>query len=165
MKYNFQIEPDHLSGPDPLGEAAKKRFGIDFIFPYQRLVITNILRAAGVEGFAPAPYINPVTGEPDIVDSISRQIVILPTGAGKSLCFMLPAAMLGGPTLVIFPLLSLMADQARRVLEAGMVPAVLRGGPGRIGAEGDMEKYHGTVCEHGPHKSGNGAPAGNLRQN
>ncbi len=112
----------------PITAAAKEHFGIDYLFPFQRLVISNILRAAGVEGFAPAPFVNPVTGEKETMDTSPHQIVILPTGAGKSLCFMLPARMLTGPTLVIFPLLSLMADQARRVQEAGMKAAVLKGG-------------------------------------
>jgi ATP-dependent DNA helicase RecQ len=114
--------------PDPVTNLAKVRFGIDYLFPYQRLVISNIFRSAGVDGFAPTPYRNPVTGETETVDTTPHQIVILPTGAGKSLCFMLPAAVLPGPTLVVFPLLSLMADQERRVLEAGMGAAVLKGG-------------------------------------
>lgn len=113
---------------DLITAAAKEHFGIDYLFPFQRLVICNILRAAGVPGFALLPYINPVTGEKETPDTAPHQIVILPTGAGKSLCFMLPARMLPGPTLIIFPLLSLMADQARRVEEAGMQAAVLRGG-------------------------------------
>ncbi|MDR1106718.1 MAG: RecQ family ATP-dependent DNA helicase, partial [Treponema sp.] len=49
-------------------------------------------------------------------------------GAGKSLCFQLPAMLMEGPTLVIFPILGLMADQERRLLERGFSPVVLRGG-------------------------------------
>jgi ATP-dependent DNA helicase RecQ len=56
-----------------------------------------------------------------------RQIVILPTGAGKSLCFQLPAMLLPGPTLVIYPILSLMADQERSLRERGFAPVILRG--------------------------------------
>jgi ATP-dependent DNA helicase RecQ len=59
---------------------------------------------------------------------LGRQIVILPTGAGKSLCFQLPAMLLEGPTLVIYPILSLMADQERRLRERGFEPVLLRGG-------------------------------------
>ncbi len=111
-----------IEEPDILLTTAKERFGINYLFPYQRLVIHNILEAAGVRGFA-APE-----GEDWSIDTKPHQIIILPTGAGKSLCFMLPAPLLPGPTLVIFPLLSLMADQARRVEEAGMKAVVLRGG-------------------------------------
>jgi ATP-dependent DNA helicase RecQ len=56
------------------------------------------------------------------------QIVVLPTGAGKSLCFQLPASLLAGPTLVLVPLLSLLSDQLRRLRESGAVVGELRGG-------------------------------------
>ena len=117
--------------PDPITTLAKEHFGIDYLFPYQRLAISNILEAAGIPGFAPQPRDNPVTSEPEIPDTPPHQIVILPTGAGKSLCFMLPAAIMEGATLVVFPLLSLIADQARRVIEAKMKPGILRGGQSR----------------------------------
>jgi ATP-dependent DNA helicase RecQ len=57
-----------------------------------------------------------------------KQIVILPTGAGKSLCFQLPAMLIDGLTLVIYPILSLMADQQRRLHERGFSPVTIRGG-------------------------------------
>ena len=60
-----------------------------------------------------------------------HQVVLLPTGAGKSLCFMLPACLLEGLTIVAFPLLGLMADQLRRVEEAGMTGILLKGGMSR----------------------------------
>ncbi|MDR3276364.1 MAG: RecQ family ATP-dependent DNA helicase [Treponema sp.] len=55
---------------------------------------------------------------------------MLPTGAGKSLCFQLPAMLLEGATLVIYPILALMADQERRLrsLAGGGRPVILRGG-------------------------------------
>ncbi|MDC7227540.1 MAG: DEAD/DEAH box helicase [Spirochaetales bacterium] len=100
------------SAPDPISDTAKDNFGISYLFPYQRLVISNILEAAaGLQSEAP-----------------SKQIVILPTGAGKSLCFMLPSLMLQGPTLVIFPLLSLISDQLRRCEDAGIGACRLVGG-------------------------------------
>lgn len=114
----FSEDSDYLEDSDVLLTTAREDFGITYLFPYQRLVIHNILEAAGVPGFALSE------GE----DSKPHQIIILPTGAGKSLCFMLPARLLEGLTLVIFPLLSLMADQARRVEEAGMKAVLLRGG-------------------------------------
>ncbi|MDR2134921.1 MAG: RecQ family ATP-dependent DNA helicase [Treponema sp.] len=143
--------------PDPLGDAVKKLFGLSYLFPYQRLVMANILEAAEAAGLsirwpddagggvpaadgaaADGPSAEPAadfaeeTGDgggagADGAD-LGRQIVILPTGAGKSLCFQLPAMLLEGPTLVIYPILSLRADQERRLKERGFEPVVLRGG-------------------------------------
>jgi len=50
---------------------------------------------------------------------------ILPTGGGKSVCYQVPALMLPGLTLVVSPLISLMADQVRRAREAGLEAALL----------------------------------------
>ncbi|MCH7531009.1 MAG: DEAD/DEAH box helicase [Gemmatimonadetes bacterium] len=50
---------------------------------------------------------------------------ILPTGGGKSVCYQIPALALGGLTLVITPLVSLMEDQVRRAREAGLRAAFL----------------------------------------
>ena len=51
-------------------------------------------------------------------------VCVMPTGAGKSLCFQLPALLLKGLTVVVSPLISLMADQAHQ-LEALGVPVLL----------------------------------------
>jgi ATP-dependent DNA helicase RecQ len=106
-----------------LDDAVQKLFGLSYLFPYQRLVITNILEAAESLGQD--------NGEPSDREASGRQIVILPTGAGKSLCFQLPAMLLDGLTLVIYPILSLMADQQRRLNERGFSPVLIRGGQSR----------------------------------
>ena len=44
-----------------------------------------------------------------------NSLLVMPTGAGKSLCYMLPAAMLPGLTIVVSPLIALMQDQMKRL--------------------------------------------------
>ena len=50
---------------------------------------------------------------------------ILPTGGGKSVCYQVPAHLLPGLTLVVSPLISLMADQVARARAAGLEAALL----------------------------------------
>ena len=113
------IEPNEsepTESQDPLKEALKNFFGLDYLFPYQRLVISNILEAAEAQGF-PIRWPGDKVGTDEVEakeseaftedsdrGNLGRQIVILPTGAGKSLCFQLPAMLLSGPTLVIYPI-------------------------------------------------------------
>src|ERR1700710_2030879 len=49
-------------------------------------------------------------------------LLVMPTGAGKSLCYQLPAIARGGTALVISPLIALMDDQATKLTAAGYPP-------------------------------------------
>lgn len=73
-------------------EVGRRRFGITEFRPGQALAIRNVL--AGIDTLA-----------------------IMPTGAGKSLCYQLPALELPGVTLVVSPLIALMKDQHDKLAE------------------------------------------------
>src|SRR5688500_12938994 len=74
----------------------QKRFGLSSFRPWQREAIEAVLEGP------------------------KRVLVVAPTGGGKSLTYQLPAAMLGGTTLVISPLVALMEDQVRALLARGI---------------------------------------------
>ena len=83
-----------------INQTLKQYFGYDSLRTGQRELINGILEGQDVLG-------------------------IMPTGAGKSLCYQLPALMLKGITLVISPLISLMSDQVKALNQAGVHAAYI----------------------------------------
>jgi ATP-dependent DNA helicase RecQ len=80
--------------------------------------IERLMRGTfGLERFRP--------GQEDVIRSVVARhdtLAIMPTGAGKSLCYQLPAMHLPGTTIVVSPLIALMKDQCDKLNELG-IPA------------------------------------------
>lgn len=67
-------------------------------------------------------------GQEELIDSIlaGRDVLgIMPTGAGKSICYQMPALCMEGITLVVSPLISLMIDQVKSLNQAGVHAAYI----------------------------------------
>ncbi len=67
-------------------------------------------------------------GQAELVGAIMEKqdaLGIMPTGAGKSICFQVPALELEGVTLVVSPLISLMSDQVQALIQADVKAAYL----------------------------------------
>lgn len=88
---------------DPLLTALRDHFGWEDFRPGQRPVVEALLQGRDC-------------------------LAMLPTGAGKSLCYQLPALVREGLVLVISPLVALMDDQVRHLQRRGIAAACLHGG-------------------------------------
>ena len=86
--------PDSFS-LDQAAALLKKYFGYDAFRPAQLPVVRSLLAGRDT-------------------------VAIMPTGAGKSICFQVPALLFPGVTLVISPLISLMKDQVDALRDAGV---------------------------------------------
>lgn len=67
-------------------------------------------------------------GQEEIIDNIlsGRDVLgIMPTGAGKSICYQVPALLFDGVTIVVSPLISLMSDQVGALVQSGVKAAYI----------------------------------------
>lgn len=67
-------------------------------------------------------------GQEEMVDCLllgRDALGIMPTGAGKSICYQVPAIMFGGVTIVVSPLISLMKDQVNALVQQGVKAAYI----------------------------------------
>ncbi len=101
--------------PAALRRSLRDTFGFDELRSGQHDVITRVL-----------------AGRPTLA--------IMPTGAGKSLCYQLPALHLDGTTVVVSPLISLMKDQAGKLQEAGVVAEQLNSAQKASAQDASMER-------------------------
>ena len=95
-----------------LKKELKDKLGITYLLPHQELVVTHI--AVNEEN-----------------NKETKLLAVLPTGSGKSICFLAPLIFIKGVVLCIYPLLSLMADQERRMKAMNIPAATLKGGMDR----------------------------------
>lgn len=93
-------EPSASCAPAAALDTLKRYFGYSSFRPGQERMVSAILSGCDALG-------------------------VMPTGAGKSICYQVPALMLPGLTLVVSPLVSLMADQVRALKAAGARPSYL----------------------------------------
>ncbi len=85
--------------------------------PYLEEAQQGLVRHFGLSRFRP--------GQDQVISSVlsgRNTVVVMPTGAGKSLCYQLPATLLPGLTLVVSPLIALMKDQVEQLTARG-IPA------------------------------------------
>lgn len=86
----------------------------EFALPSGR-ALQSLLKPFGITHLRP--------GQQDVIRSVLAGhdcLAIMPTGAGKSLCYQLPALIMPGTTVVVSPLIALMKDQVEKLQEAGV---------------------------------------------
>jgi ATP-dependent DNA helicase RecQ len=84
-----------IAGPGAIDKTLRKVFGLQRLRPGQLDVVQRVLQGTST-------------------------LAVMPTGAGKSLCYQLPALLLPGTTVVVSPLVALMKDQCDALRELGV---------------------------------------------
>ncbi len=108
--------PREPVGPDALVSLLREKFGFASYKPYQE----EACRAA----------------------TLGRDVLlVMPTGAGKSLCYQLPGLARGGTTLVVSPLIALMEDQVAKLTAHGLVAERIHSGRGREASRAACRAY------------------------
>ena len=81
----------------------------------RRRIAHVVTKVFGLSGLRP--------GQQAVIDAVlagTHTLAIMPTGAGKSLCYQVPAMLLPGTTVVVSPLIALMQDQFEKMSELGI---------------------------------------------
>jgi len=105
-----------MTAQGKLGELLRDTFGHEGFRPLQEEVCRNL--AAGDDA-----------------------LLVMPTGAGKSLCYQLPGLARGGTTLVLSPLIALMEDQVRALQELGLAAERIHSGRDRLDSRAVCHAY------------------------
>jgi len=102
--------------PEKLGSLLGKLFGHTAFRPYQEAVCQAVTRGEDA-------------------------LLVMPTGAGKSLCYQLPGLARAGTTLVISPLIALMEDQVTKLQALGLAAERIHSGRGRPASREVVRAY------------------------
>ncbi|MCK6573149.1 RecQ family ATP-dependent DNA helicase [Myxococcota bacterium] len=108
--------PREPTPPERLRDLLREAFGFEQFRPHQEAVCR-----AAVEG--------------------RDVLLVMPTGAGKSLCYQLPGLARGGTTLVISPLIALMEDQVQKLCERGFAAERIHSGRDRAASRQACRDY------------------------
>ena len=95
-------------------------------------------------------YDNFRSGQEPVINALLEgysALAVMPTGAGKSLCFQVPALVLGGLTIVVSPLVALMADQVAALKLAGVAAETINSSRTR---EENVESWHKVTAGQVP---------------
>lgn len=92
-----------------ISKLAKEKLNITSLRPFQELIVFSILE--NIEKNRKTPILS-----------------ILPTGGGKSLCFTLPALLVKGITIIVYPIKALMHDQEKQFTKFNIASVLLEGG-------------------------------------
>ncbi len=109
-----------MSNPSELTDILKRYFGFDAFRPLQAEIIQDALAARDV-------------------------LAVLPTGAGKSLCFQVPSLVRGGTTLVLSPLIALMKNQVDLLSSVGIPATFLNSS---LSSEENRQRRHDLLAGH-----------------
>ena len=108
--------PRQATPPENLRPLLREHFGFEAFRPYQEAVCQA------------------VTSGQDV-------LLVMPTGAGKSLCYQLPGLARAGTTLVISPLIALMEDQVSKLRKLGLAAERIHSGRNRLASRAACVAY------------------------
>src|SRR6266576_3736410 len=102
---------------DKVDQVLQKYFGYDSFRPLQKEIVSDILSGKDV-------------------------FVLMPTGAGKSICYQVPALVFEGLTIVVSPLISLMKDQVDGMRQNGIACSYLNSSLSRKEQDEIFDQLH-----------------------
>ena len=109
-------EAQTVTAPDELLGLLKRQFGFQSFRPFQEEVCRTVTRGEDA-------------------------LLVMPTGAGKSLCYQLPGIARGGTTLVVSPLIALMDDQVAKLQAQGLRAERIHSGRARAESQAVLRAY------------------------